>query len=292
MNIKKYFFLLTLLSSAVFHCKSQQLPHTLLWKITGKDLKQPSYLFGTMHILCADDAGLSSSLRMAIKNCDEVYFEIDMTDMTGMMSAMKYMRMIDDRKLSDILNREDYEKVKKYFEKHPPMLPFPMLEHLKPMLISSMIEEDDLPCKSTNGMEMVIMKEAKNQNKKLNGLETASFQTSLFDSIPYADQAKDLVNYIDSSDGYKKMTDTLTLAYNTHDLNKIEELTMKEDPGTSGYLDLLLYGRNRKWVFKMQSLLPDRSLLFAVGAGHLPGEQGLINLLIQNGYKVTPVMEQ
>jgi len=266
--------------------------NSLLWKISGKNIDKPSYLFGTMHILCTDDAGLSSSLKMVIKNCDEIYFEIDMTDMMGMMSAMKYMRMNDDKKLSDILNGEDYDKVKKYFEKHPPMLPFTMLEHFKPMLISSMIEENDLPCKATNGMEMVIMKEAKDQNKKLNGLETASFQASLFDSIPYEDQAKDLVKYIDSNDEYKKMTDTLTKAYNTRDLNKIEELTLKEDPGTASYLDLLLYGRNRKWVNKMQSLLPGRSLLFAVGAGHLPGEQGLINLLIRNGYTVTPVMEQ
>jgi len=280
-------------TAAVF-CQggSKPIANALLWRVEGKELKKPSYLFGTMHILCSDDAGLSSSLKTVIQNCDEIYFEIDITDMMGMMAAMKYMRMNDDKKLSDILNQEDYNKVKKYFEKHPPMLPFSMLEHFKPMLISSMMEEDDLPCKTTNGMEMVIMKEAKAQNKKISGLETASFQASLFDSIPYADQAKDLVQYIDSNDEYKKMTDTLTKAYNSRDLSKIEELTVKEDPGTAGYLDLLLYGRNRKWVHIMQSLLPEKTLLFAVGAGHLPGEQGLINLLIKNGYTVTPVMEQ
>jgi uncharacterized protein YbaP (TraB family) len=269
-----------------------QQSNTLLWKISGKDLKQPSYIFGTMHILCADDAKLSDSLKNIIKNCDEIYFEIDMTDMKGMMSAMKYMRMNDDKKLSDLLSDQDYNKVKKYFANHSSMLPFSMLEHFKPMLISSLMEENDLPCKTTNGMEFVIMKEANTQNKKFNGLETAEFQAALFDSIPYKDQAQDLVKYIDSGDEYKKMTDTLAEAYKMQDLNKIEELTIKDDPGTASFMDLLLYGRNRKWVKNMQGLLPQKSFLFAVGAGHLPGEQGLISLLRKNGYTVSPVLNR
>lgn len=263
--------------------------NTLLWKITGNHLLHPSYLFGTMHILCADDANISDGLKKVIENCNEIYFEIDMTDMMGMMNAMKYMRMNDDKKLSDLLSNEDYAKVKNYFESHASVLPFSMLEHFKPMLISGLIEEDDLPCKTTDGMELVIMKEAKSQNKKINGLESAAFQASLFDSIPYKDQATELVKYIDSSDDYKKMTDTLAEAYKAQDLNKIEELTIREDPATAGYMDLLLYGRNRKWITKMKALLPEKSFLFAVGAGHLPGGQGLINLLRKNGYTVTPV---
>ncbi len=296
----KSFFLFSLSILQIFNCftqnasttpyANQQFPNTLLWKITGKNLKHPSYLFGTMHILCADDAVLSDSLKSVIKNCDEIFFEIDMTDLMGMVSSMKYMRMNDDKKLSDILSETDYVKVKGYFEKHPSLLPFSMLEHFKPMLISSMIEENNLPCSTTNGMELLIMGEAKKQNKKINGLETALFQASLFDSIPYKVQAQDLVKYIDSGDQSQKLTDTLYLAYKAGDLNQIEALTIREDPATASYMDLLLYGRNRKWIKNMQKLLPEKSLLFAVGAGHLPGEQGLIRLLRRSGYIVTPIM--
>ena len=88
------------------------------------------------------------------------------------------------------------------------------------------------------------------------------------------------------------MTDTIADAYKAQDLNKIEELTIREDPATTSYMDLLLYGRNRKWVNKMKELLPEKSLLFAVGAGHLPGEKGLITLLRKNGYTVTPIMSR
>jgi uncharacterized protein len=287
---KVFLFSISLLSVfGVLSQKTTQLPNTLLWKITGNGLRQPSYLFGTMHILCADDATLSDSLQHVIKNCDEVYFEIDLGDMAGLMNSMKYMRMNDSKKLSDLLNKNDYEKVKTYFEKHSSILPFGMLERFKPLLISSLIEEEGLECKTTNGMEIVIMKEAHEQSKKIKGLETAEFQAGLFDSIPYEKQASDLVNYIDSADQYKKMTVELADVYRRQDLQKIDELTRTGDVTINNYLDLLLYGRNRRWVVSLNSLLPEKSLLIAVGAGHLPGEEGLINLLRKNGYTVSPV---
>jgi uncharacterized protein YbaP (TraB family) len=289
--MKKFLFAaLSLFSASVALSQNTPQPaNTLLWKIAGKGLDKPSYLFGTMHILCADDAKLGDSLKEIIKRCDEVYFEIDLSDMKGMMNSMKYMRMNDNKKLSDILGKDDYEKVKNYFEKHAAILPFSMLERFKPLLISSLIEEDDLDCKATNGMEMVIMQEVHQWNKKINGLETAEFQAGLFDSIPYEIQARDLMNYLDSAADYKKMTDTLAMAYKQQDLKKIDELSSKEDPSTANYMDLLLYGRNRNWVKKMKYLLPGKSLVFAVGAGHLPGEQGVINLLRKNGYTLSPV---
>jgi uncharacterized protein YbaP (TraB family) len=280
----------SLLTGFVFsQAYSPKLPNTLLWKITGNGLKKPTYIFGTMHILCAEDAGLSDELKKVIKDCDEVYFEIDMSDMMGMLSSMKYMQMNDGKKLSDLLSAADYAKVKSYFEKHASMMPFSMLEHFKPMLVSGLMEEDDLPCKSTNGMEFVIMKEAREHDKKINGLETAEFQASVFDSIPYKDQALELVKYIDSGDSYKKMTDTLAQAYKDQDLNKIALLTAKDEPDNANFMDMLLYNRNRNWAKKLAVLMPQKSLLIAVGAGHLPGIQGILNLLKKEGYTVSPM---
>jgi uncharacterized protein YbaP (TraB family) len=263
--------------------------HTLLWKVYGKNLAKPSYLFGTMHILCADDAQLSDGLKNVISSCDEIYFEIDLSDMKGMINSLKYLRMNDETKLSDLLNADDYSKVKSYFSKHASMLPFGMLERFKPLLISSIIEEQDMGCKTTDGMEMEIMKNANTVNKKINGLETVEFQARLFDSIPYKRQAHDLVSYIDSIDQYSKSMDTLMKVYKEQDLNKIDELSRTGDITVSDYIDLLLNGRNRNWVKQMDTLMPAKSLLFAVGAAHLPGESGVITLLRKNGYTVTPM---
>ena len=268
---------------------SDSLSNTLLWKISGKNLQRPSYLFGTMHVLCEQDAHLSDSLKSVISRCDEVFFEINLDDMMGMVQSLKYMRMMDNRKLSDLLDSGDYHKVRNYFDRQGSILPFTMLERFKPLLISSLIEEDGLDCKVTNGMELVIQKEAHQRAKKINGLETAEFQASLFDSIPYEQQAKDLVNYIDSMDYYKKSTLQLVEVYRNQDLDKIDSLTRAGEAGMSNYIDLLLFGRNRKWVDSLQNILPSRSVLVAVGAGHLPGEQGLISLLRKKGYAVSPV---
>jgi uncharacterized protein YbaP (TraB family) len=79
-------------------------------------------------------------------------------------------------------------------------------------------------------------------------------------------------------------------AYREQNLELLDSLSNKSDPGMEAdYMDLLLYGRNRHWVEQMPALMKENSLLFAVGAGHLPGEQGVINLLRKKGYKLTPM---
>lgn len=273
----------------VFAQKPAGTPHTLLWKITGKGLKKPSYLFGTMHVLCADDANLSDSLKAVIAACDEVYFEIKLDDMSNLLGAMKYMMMNDDKRLSDLLAPDDYLKVKNYFAKHSSLIPFGMLERFKPLLVSSLIEEENMNCQATDGMELTIMKEVHPYNKPILGLETVEFQAGLFDSIPYADQAKELLAYIDSAAEYKKMTLEMADVYKKQDLDQIDELSRKGDPGMDAYMDLLLYGRNRKWAKKLDMVMPAKSFLIAVGAAHLPGQGGLIDLLKKEGYKLTPV---
>jgi uncharacterized protein YbaP (TraB family) len=278
-----------LLTASLAWSQGDSQTHTLLWKISGKGLTKPSYLFGTMHVLCADDALLSDNLKGVIASCDEVYFEIKLDDMNDLMGSMKYMRMNDSKKLSDLLNMDEYQKVKGYFSRHASMLPFGMLERFKPMLISSLIEEEGLACKATNGMELMIMKELHAYNKPVRGLETVEFQAGLFDSIPYEKQAKELVNYIDSADEYKKMTLELAEVYKKQDLEQIDKLSQQGDPGMNGYMDLLLYDRNRKWAKMLVPLLPGKSLLIAVGAAHLPGEEGVISLLRRAGYTLSPV---
>lgn len=266
-----------------------QTPHTLLWRISGKGLTHPSWLFGTMHVLCEKDAALTDSLKSVIAACDEVYFEIDLSDMTGMLSSMKYMKMNDSKKLSDLLKPDEYARVKDYFGKHAAMIPFGMLERFKPMLISGLIEEQGLGCQTTDGMELMIMQQLHSYNKPVHGLETVAFQAGLFDSIPYEEQAKELLNDIDSADQNRQTTQQLAEVYNRQDLDAIEALSNKDDAGMKGYMDLLLYGRNRKWAVMLDGLLRDKSLLVAVGAAHLPGKEGVIELLRKKGYTVEPV---
>jgi hypothetical protein len=268
---------------------TNHLDNTLLWKISGKGLLHPSYLFGTMHILCADDATLSDSLKKVIRDCKEIYFELDMDNLQEMMGAMKYLRMNDGKKLSELLSKEEYERVESYFKSNKFPLPFAMMNRFKPYFISSLIGEQMMSCPQKNGMEELIMRESKQYEKEIKGLETTEFQASIFDSIPYEKQAKDLVSYIDSIDNYKQVTQEMVDVYRQQNLERMDSLMHKSDPGMDEYMDLLLYSRNRHWVAQMPEIMKQHTVLFAVGAGHLPGGQGVINLLRKSGYTVTPM---
>ena len=264
--------------------------NTLLFEITGKGLQHPSYLFGTMHILCADDAKLSEAMKKIIRETGQVYFEIDMDNLQEMMGALQYLRMNDGKQLSDFLTEAEYERVKKYFEQNKSLLPFSMMSRFKPYFISSLIGEQMMTCEKKNGMETLIMSESKQYDKEIRGLETTKFQAGIFDSIPYDKQAKDLVNYIDSIDNYREITGQLVDTYRDQNLQQLDSLMHKSDPGMEQYMDLLLYDRNRNWVKQMPAIMAARPTLFAVGAGHLPGEQGVIKLLIKAGYTVKPLI--
>ena len=265
------------------------LDNTLLWEISGNHLTRPSYLFGTMHLLCAADAQLSDSLRFAIANAKQIYFEIDLDNMMETLGAMRYLNMNNNTRLSDLLTEDEYGRVKDYFKKNKTMLPLSMMERLKPYFITSLISESKFPCAEKDGMEQVIMKEAKKDSKPINGLETVQFQASVFDSIPYQRQAKDLLKMIDSAGVAGDSSDAqLVEVYRKQDLNKMQELTA-ESEGMSDFLDLLLYSRNATWARKMPAIMRDAPALFAVGAGHLGGEKGVINLLRKAGFMVRPV---
>jgi uncharacterized protein len=265
---------------------------TLLWKISGNGLTKPSFLFGTIHLLCADDAVLSDNMKKAISNCDEVYFEVDIDNMFEMLGVLGQMKMKGDTTLQDLLTKTEYEKVKEYFESKGSMLPFSMLETFKPILAASTLQEGSLECSNTAMMEQVIMEEAKLHDKKIKGLESMAYQAGVLDSIPYKLQAQQLVSYIEKANkdgGEDKELDEMMDAYKKQDLKKLEDLMVQSEAGMAQFTDILLFNRNRNWVKKLKGLLPDRSLMIAVGAGHLPGEKGVISLLRKEGYTVTPV---
>jgi len=264
---------------------------TLLWKISGNGLLKPSFLYGTIHMICADDAVLSQKFKEIIRNAEEVYFEVDLDNLVEMMSVLSKMKMNGDTTLKQLLSQVDYEAVKDYFESKGSMLPFSVLETYKPILALSTLQENSLGCETMAMMEQVIMEEARENKKRIKGLESMAYQAGVLDSIPYRLQAEQLVNYINNIKKNNEDTelDEMMDAYKSQDLDRLEKLMMKTDMGIGNFTEVLLYNRNRNWVEKLKSLLPEKSLLIAVGAGHLPGDQGVIELLRKAGYTVTPV---
>jgi len=272
--------------------KQKPLEKSLLWKISGNGLSKPSYLYGTIHMICEDDAALGDSLIAAIEKSDRVYFEVDMDNIMEIFTAFKDFKMRGDTTLADLLSKADYEKVKEYMESKSTLLPFSKLETYKPMLASSLLLEQGAACEQSVAMEQLIMQEAKRYRKRIEGLETMSYQASIFDSIPYKLQAEQLLKYIETGDKRSeadKQFEEMVEAYKAQDIEKLGDYISQDGDGLGDYGDILIYNRNRNWVEKLKRIMPGKTLTIAVGAGHLAGEQGMIKLLRKEGYTVKPV---
>src|SRR5436190_17975966 len=86
--------------------------NTLLWQVSGNGVHSPSYLFGTIHMICSDDAILSDSLKNAMKNSDASYFEVEMDNLFEMLGVVRKMKMSNDTTIADLLDKKNKEKVK------------------------------------------------------------------------------------------------------------------------------------------------------------------------------------
>ena len=268
------------------------LEKSLLWEISGNGLKETSFLYGTIHIIDKEDYFLPAGTLSAIDKSEKVFFEIDMTQMSDVSKLMPLMQkafMDNDLTLKDLLNDEDYKLVNNHFKELG--LPLFFLEKIKPMFLTVFASGDMSPGDLQNGdiksYEMEFMKIAENSGKTIGGLETIDYQISIFDSIPYKDQANMLVESIKSTDvGDDQMKELVDL-YIAQDIAGLYKI-MQGDENISEYEDVLLFKRNANWIPIMsQNMVSSRSF-FAVGAGHLGGTKGVINLLRQEGYSVKP----
>lgn len=268
------------------HSKNE---NSLLWEISGKGLTKPSYLYGTMHIICEQDAKLSEGLKKVIKESQQVFFEVDMDNMEEMMGALKYARMNNGIKISDLVTPVEYIRLEEYFKTNKAPLPLAMMSRFKPYFITAMISEGLMNCEKKSSVEQMIMTEARQYDKNVSGLETIEYQASIFDSIPYEKQAQDLVMYVDSVENYRKIMNEMSDLYKRQEIGNMDSLFTKSDPGMAQYMDLLLYDRNKRWSYQIPEQAYEMPTLFAVGAGHLGGEQGVINLLRQQGFTLKPL---
>ena len=270
--------------------KSAANSNTLLWEVSGNGINKPSYFLGTMHLMCAEDAVLTEATKKIIKQVKNIYLEVDLDNAGELLSGV--MDVINMRKenLEELLPEAEYLRVKDFFEKHQPAVPFSIIEKQHPLMISSSLYEMFLTCEKKNGVELMIVNEAYAQKKEIKGLETVAFQLSIFNKIPYDEQANELVKTIDSIDKHKALLGEMLQVYKEQDIQKLYTITTTEEAGTSAYLEILLDNRNENWVKQFDTLAKDESILFAVGAAHLGGEKGVINLLKKKGYTLRPLM--
>lgn len=267
----------------------------LLWKVSGNGLSVASYLFGTIHMIDADDFFLPEGTLTAIDESAKVVFEIDMADMNDPMKLMPMMQkafMKGDTTLKDLMTEEEYAKVETHFSKMG--LPLFFLERIKPMFLTVFASGDFDPQQLQSGeiksYEMEFASIAEDSNKETGGLETIDYQIGIFDGIPYTDQAQMLLDAIDSDNPDGEEFQELINLYKEQDVEGLYKM-MQGDETVAEYEDALLTTRNKNWIPIMSEMMSQNVTFFAVGAGHLGGSNGVINLLREQGYTMTPITE-
>lgn len=258
----------------------------LLWKIEGQDLTEPSYLYGTIHIISQNDFFLTDATKQAFDESQKIVLELDMDDPQMPMQMMQYANMPDGQTLDQLLGEDTYQKLDALVKKNMGM-GIGMFNKWQPILAYSLFIQEfiDGPMAS---YEQSFMQMAQKGDKEIIGLETVKEQIDAIGSIDYQTQAAYLTKQINDLSGQKELFSTMVDLYKKQDLNALQRYIVESEGGDQ-FAEHLLKVRNEKWISRIHEQAKKESSFFAVGAGHLGGEYGVINLLRQAGFTVTKV---
>lgn len=265
----------------------QKSENSLLWKISGNGLKEPSYLFGTIHITC--DATLADKVKTALDKTQQLCLELDMDDPTMQVEMMNSMMMQNGVTMKSLAKPDDFKAVDAFLTANVGFSA-EMLNTVKPFMVTAMLYPKMLNC-DMQSVEAELIKIAKAQNEEVIGLETVGEQLAIFDAIPYQEQMNELV--ITAKDNMQRdkaeLAEMMTL-YKSENVEAMISFTEKSPNAmTSKYSDVLLKKRNQNWISRMTTIATNKTTFFGVGAAHLGGKDGVIALLRKAGFTVEAV---
>ena len=267
----------------------QETYNSLCWKISGKGLKKESYLYGTFHTADKRVFEFKDGVEEAFNKADIYAMELNM-DQIDKGKMMQAMVMDSNKTLKTLLTEEDYNMVNQFFVDSIGMSLF-LFNKMQPFMTTQMVATKGLNNDNENALDIHWFNVAKTQGKELVGLETMEEQISAFKSIPVEQQAKELVKSVKDFGKDDTMDmDKMIEVYQSGELELLMQL-VDEYAGESAsekahFNEKFLYSRNINMADRVVKYLKKGSVFMAVGAAHLPGDKGVIELLRAKGYKV------
>jgi len=291
MNIKKILSIFAFLFPAATIVTAQNdANRSLLWRIESKNTQKVSYLFGTIHLICPSDFIWTNGMQESFNECDKVCFEMNLADPMVMLQAAASMIDNSGKQLKDYFNPDQYKQLEKYFNDKQGM-DLATMQQLKPYALQDFLVADFSGCTNPISYEDSLMKMAQNSSKKIMGLEEVSEQIAVLESEPIDSVIQDIMETINAAPTVDTEYMSLVNAYKSQNLPLLYQLIASSNE-LGSQLGRFLGDRNKKWISRMQSKMEGNSVFFAVGAGHLWGNDGVISLLRKQGYNVEPVMKK
>ena len=300
--MKKILFTLALAAIASLSTSAQ-----LLYKISGKGLTSPSYIVGTYHLAEASFVDSIPGMRRAMADCQQVYGELMMNELftpDSLALLQQAMMLPGKMTLDSLLTADEMNRVNGFMRETIGLdMTNPQLAQqmgkMTPQALSVVFSvfsyiKNGGKLDPENGFDNYFQKEAHAQGKTVGGLETMAFQIkALYEGKSLERQKELLMCQIDNSVFMDEMADRIVKAFYAQDLDGIKEAMdqkLHNSCDNSPEEDALLVdNRNADWLTKMPALMAQKPTLFAVGAAHLPGQKGVLNLLRQAGYTVEGV---
>lgn len=279
----------------------------ILYKITGKDAKNASYIIGTYHLADASFTEKIPGLQTALAETEQVYGEVNMENMMQPASIQKMtaaMMLPEGQTLKTVLTPEQFGKVSAFAKELMGVgldndMVFSQLGKMSPKALATQftlllfIKNSATPFNPANGLDNFFQMQAKQNNKPIGGLETIDFQIeTLYKSTPIERQVEELICLVDNKEYNLMMVQEISKAFYAQDLQAIEkaadEKLNNSCDSTPEEEETLIYGRNDNWMKLMPAIMAEKPTFFAVGALHLVGERGMLTQLQKAGYTVTP----
>jgi len=284
--MKKVTFLIATVLTAFFsNAQKASDTNSLLWKIEGNGLEKPSYLYGTIHFMCAADFEIRQKVVTAFDSTSNLVLEINMTDPDEALAMQKMMH--SETTLSSRLTETERIEANSILTSHIGIT-LKQAEHISPTSLFSASIFSVLPCKPTEMKfyEYEFVAKAQAQHKTIGGLEKLEVQAAAMDK---SYSVQEVLQQIKIKDQYAEVFADMTKFYTEENLpelyNTVRDRRFMDEKAET----LILTDRNKAWAVKIPAIIKDKSTFFAVGAGHLYGEAGLIELLRRQGYKITAV---
>lgn len=262
--------------------------NSLFWKVSGKNLNEPSYLFGTFHLMGSDFTDSLTIVMDAFDQAKTLAGEMVLDE--SMSMRIMQVAIMKDTTLRELLSEETYNKTDSWVKELTGM-ELGMLDKFNPsmiqMLITAMIQQK-INKATVTPMDLHFQNLAKG-NKKVEGLESFEEQVDvLFNHTTYEAQARHLEEFVNERDSSEHLVKVMNRMYREQDLDGLMQMFFESSYSTAEK-EALLDSRNKKWIQPLSELFAEQSTFVAVGALHLPGKNGVVALLRREGYTVEPV---
>lgn len=261
---------------------------TSVWKISKGE--HTLYLGGTCHILREKDFPLPTVFDQAYQAADTLVFEIDPNQMQSpafsaqLMAASRYQ---DGRSLKDVLNTATYGALAK--QASDSGIPMVVLDPIKPGMVVTMLTMQELIKigVTREGVDLHYAKKANQDQKPIASLESIEFQINLLTSLGEG-MENELVTYsLQDLAQLETLFEQLISAWRKGDTDAIHTLFVEGMHEYPSVYDAMLKSRNHNWLTQIETMLTNQPIEFVlVGVGHIPGPDGLLQLLEDAGYSV------